>query len=68
MDTNTFTTANRKIEQFLFVHDILFSSQRTNEDGLNEWTYTVTPELQRVLAEYREIDARRRERRERAKI
>lgn len=60
----TYTTANVKIEQFLFVHDIRFISQRVNDDGLTEWTYARTPELARVLAEYREIDARRRERRQ----
>ena len=59
----TFKTANAKLEQFLFVHDIRFISYEKNSDGLTEWTYLITAELQRVVAEYREIDARRQTRR-----
>ena len=55
----TFKTANYKLEQFLFVHDIRFISYEKNEDGLTEWTYPITAELERVVAEFREIDARR---------
>ena len=58
----TFRTANRRLEQFLFLHDILFISQNKNEDGLNEWNYEITPELERVVAEFREIDSRRQAR------
>lgn len=54
------TTCNMKLEQFLFVHDIKFVSWRKNDDGLTEWTYTDTAELQRVVAEFREIEQRRR--------
>ena len=59
----TFKTANQKLEQFLFVHDIRFISFEKNSDGLTEWTYDISAELERVVAEYREIDSRRQARR-----
>ena len=59
----TFRTANPKLEQFLFVHDIRFISFEKNSDGLTEWTYPLSEELEQVVAEYREIDSRRQARR-----
>ncbi len=59
---DTFTTVNMRLEQFLFVHDIRFISWSKTEDGLTCWTYERTPELERVVQEYKEIDQRRRER------
>lgn len=57
--TNLFETSNRRLEQFLFVHDIFHTGWYKNSDGLTTWTYPDTPEVKRVVAEYREIDARR---------
>ena len=54
------TTCNRKLEQFLYLHDIIFVSWRKNDDDMTEWTYKDTEELQRVVAEFKEIEQRRR--------
>ena len=36
---NTFETCNRRLEQFLFVHDIHFMEWYKNEDGLTIWRF-----------------------------
>lgn len=59
MVTDTFKTCNFKLEQFLFAHDIRFKSWRKNDDGLTEWVYDKTPELTRVVEEFRAIFMRR---------
>lgn len=63
--TKYYKTANYRIEQFLFMHDICWIGQSKNEDNYTVWEYLDTPELERIVAEYWEIDKRRRERRER---
>ena len=61
---NTFETSNRKLEQFLFVHDIRHSSWYKREsDNMTVWVYPDTAEVQNIVAEYREICRRRHERR-----
>lgn len=57
--TNTFETNSRKLEQFLFLHDIHHSSWRKDDDGMTVWAYDLTPETQRVINEYRQIVAKR---------
>ena len=52
---NIFKTSNRKLEQFLHMHRIAFDDQRKSADGMNEWFYTITPELVKVYQEYREL-------------
>lgn len=50
-----FRTANAKLEQFLFCHRIQFKRWRKNEDMLTEWIYDRTPQLEKVVAEFREL-------------
>ena len=61
MDKN-FETTSRKLEQFLFVHDIQHESFYKNEDNMTVWVYPNSEEVQEVVAEYRKIVARRKER------
>lgn len=59
MDATIFETTSRKLEQFLFMHDIRYISWRKDDDGMTVWCYTITPETMRVVEEYREIIRRR---------
>ena len=56
---NTFETNSRKLEQFLFLHDIHHSSWRKDDDGMTVWAYPKTDEVVRVVDEYRDIVAKR---------
>lgn len=56
---NTFETNSRKLEQFLFLHDIHHISWRKDDDGMTVWEYPRTKDAVRVVDEYREIIARR---------
>lgn len=51
----TFVTANVKLEQFLFIHDIKFISFHKNDDMMTEWVYAKTPELEETVEEFRRI-------------
>ena len=57
---DTFETTNRKLEQFLFVHDIHFEHHYKNDDMMTTWVYRKTSELIRVVREFREIQSRRK--------
>ena len=50
-----FRTANARLEQFLFAHRIKFIRQQKNDDLLTEWVYKRSPELEKIIAEFREI-------------
>ena len=50
-----FKTANRRLENFLFLHHIHFFDQKKSDDGMNEWYYIVTPQFKKVYQEYREL-------------
>ena len=54
-----FETDNRRLEQFLFFHDIHFISFYKNQDGYTVWTYLLDEEGLRVLDEWRQIVARK---------
>ncbi len=56
-----FETANRKLEQFFYIHDIHFARWYRGRDGLTIWVYSLDEEGQRVLEEYQAIIERRRE-------
>lgn len=60
---NTFETTNRKLEQFLFAHDIRHTAWYKGPDGYTVWVYPDTSDVKHVVAEYRAICMRRRERR-----
>lgn len=63
-----FKTTSRKLEQFLYVHDILYMYWHKAPDGMTEWVYSLDAEGMRVLEEYRRIVARRNQRKEYAGI
>lgn len=67
MSKTPFETANRKLEQFFFLHDIHHSGFYKNQDGLTVWMYSLDAEGLRVLEEYRRIVARRNQRRQKGK-
>ena len=50
-----FKTANRRLENFLFLHRIHFFDQKKNDDDMTEWYYIVTPQFRKVYQEYREL-------------
>ena len=59
-----FKTMNPRLEQFLFVHRIRFQDHVKvwNDDAgryLTEWVYKKTPELMRVVEEFKEIQKRK---------
>lgn len=56
----TFTTRNRKLEQFLYLHGIDYVSWDKDDDGMTVWTYKRTPEVEHIAEEFR-IAAQRRE-------
>lgn len=57
-----FETDSRKLEQFLFLHDIPHQSFYKNEDNMTVWVYPDNEEVREVVSEYRRIVSRRRER------
>lgn len=57
-----FETTNKKLEQFLFYHDIFFSASRRSDDGSTVWKYEQTPYLSHVLEEWNLVLTRREER------
>ena len=59
MTQNIFETNSRKLEQFLFMHDIRHLSWRKDEDNNTIWAYPDNEEVRRVVAEYRGIVAKR---------
>ena len=59
---SVFETSSRKLEQFLYVHDIQHQSFYKDLDNMTVWVYPDSEELRGVVDEYRRICARRRER------
>lgn len=53
-----FTTADRRLEQFLYAHFIPFDSQGKNGSGYTVWHYGLSPRLLRTVAEYRSLTQR----------
>ena len=59
---STFETNSRKLEQFLFMHDIQHKRFYKNEDNMTVWVYPNSAEVREVVGEYRRIVARRQQR------
>ena len=59
---HVFETNSRKLEQFLFLHDIQHQSFYKDEDNMTVWVYPDNEEVREVVSEYRRIVSRRRER------
>jgi len=57
-----FETTNRKLEQFLYMHEILHIGSRTNEDTYTVWQYEDTPELHEIIREFKTVQEKRRQR------
>lgn len=52
---NIFTTTNRHLENFLFMHRIRFISHGKTEDGMTQWSYLADEKFQEVLSEYKQL-------------
>lgn len=52
---NIYTTSNRELENFLYLHRVRFLYQNKSEDGLTCWTYLVNDRFNEVLEEYKSI-------------
>lgn len=59
MINELFQTRNRRLEQFLYIHDIRFVSCIKDHEGMTVWLYEPTPELNSVVKEWREIQKRK---------
>ena len=51
-EKRTFTTNNRLLEQFLWMHKITFINQFKMDDGMNAWVYLRTPKFEYAYSEY----------------
>lgn len=56
---NRFLTDDRKLEQFLFAHDVPFDDQTKDDRGHTIWHYAVTQWLLHVILEYYALCERR---------
>lgn len=63
MNNRIFETSSRKLEQFLFVHDILHVGFHKDDDNMTVWEYPKTPEVMEIVKEFRAIQRRRQSRR-----
>ena len=63
MQHDIFETVSRDLETFLYCHDINYIKCRKDEYGMTVWVYQKTPFLERVVAEFQEIVARRQNKR-----
>lgn len=59
MDQNIFETNSRKLEQFLYLHDIHHQSFYKDADNMTVWVYPDNEEVREVVGEYRRIVAKR---------
>ena len=65
MNSKIFETSSRKLENFLFAHDIQHIGFYKNElDGLTVWQYRVDEYFKHVMHEYKIVLSRKKERRE----
>lgn len=62
MNQNFFETNSRKLEQFLYLHDIRHTSWHKDADNMTVWVYPDSEEVRHVVQEYREIVQRRQKR------
>ena len=63
MNIGIFQIRDRRLEQFLFYHDIFFVDSHQCEDGSMIWEYEDCPYFREVLLEWKEILVRRKQRR-----
>lgn len=55
MESKVFRVRDKRLEQFLFCHDIFFVSSWRDEDGSMVWEYDDSPMLRSVLTEWKDI-------------
>ena len=58
----TFETSSRKLEQFLFMHDIQHQSFYKDADNMTVWVYPDNAEVHEVVGEFRRIVSKRKQR------
>ena len=58
----TFETSSRKLENFLYAHDIEAARYYKDIDGLTVWVYPDNEEVRECVDEYRRIVAKRQAR------
>ena len=63
VNIGVFQIRDRRLEQFLFYHDIFFVDSHQCEDGSMIWEYEDCPYFCEVLLEWKEILVRRKQRR-----
>ena len=63
VNIGVFQIRDRRLEQFLFYHDIFFVDSHQCEDGSMIWEYEDCPYFREVLLEWKEILVRRKQRR-----
>ena len=59
---------DRRLEQFLFSHDIFFVSTHRTEDGCTVWEYEDNDYFRSVLMEWRDVLARRAARKKKERM
>ena len=65
MNEKIFETSSRKLENFLYAHDIMHVGFYKNElDGLTVWQYLPDDYFYHVIEEYKIVLKRRKERQE----
>lgn len=65
MNSKIFETSSRKLENFLFAHDIQHIGFYKNElDGLTVWQYVVDDYFKHVMHEYKIVLSRKKAKRE----
>lgn len=52
---NTFSTTNRHLENFLFMHRVRFIFHDKTDDGMTRWTYIDDDKFRKTLNEYKEL-------------
>ena len=55
-----FVTANKGLENFLWVHGFVPKEMRRRPDFLNEWVFESSPELLETVDEYQVVLKRKR--------
>ena len=59
-NVKTIKTTNRKLENFLYLLDIVPLYSTKEWDGSTAWVYEDTPELRQLAEEFTDLNARKR--------
>jgi len=50
---STIRTVSRRLENFLYAHGIMYLHYQYDPDGVIYWVYADTPEVRRIVSEFR---------------